>query len=191
MFHTKVVEKNNIHILFSITFFRKSCLYNVENIAGQGKPQMTIWRMCNAWWIAKSTNTHTHNMCHLLLFHRNNGCTNAPQCYVIRTSPVCHLTSSASNNLLPRCKHYVSFPYRVDKANGEMMRGTWTPLQTPNTMRHCSSTLLTYRNHLKMHKNCARCTPIVKNKNLILPPNLFYIKPVLPPTVLLSGPFWL
>jgi len=27
-------------------------------------------------------------MQYLLLFHRNRGCTNAPQCYVIRTLPV-------------------------------------------------------------------------------------------------------
>jgi hypothetical protein len=26
--------------------------------------------------------THTHNMQHLLLFHYNNGCKNAPRCYV-------------------------------------------------------------------------------------------------------------
>ena len=39
-------------------------------------------------WIPKATQTHTHNMQYLLFFNSNNGCTNAPQCYVIRTLPV-------------------------------------------------------------------------------------------------------
>jgi len=32
--------------------------------------------------------THTQNMYYSLPFHCNNGCTNAPQCYVIRTLAV-------------------------------------------------------------------------------------------------------
>jgi hypothetical protein len=50
-----------------------------------GGPQMTIW--CNriACWITKATNILN---IYLLLFHYNNSCTNAPQCYVIRTLPV-------------------------------------------------------------------------------------------------------
>jgi len=32
--------------------------------------------------------THTQNMKNLLLFHCNNGCKNAPQCYVIRALTV-------------------------------------------------------------------------------------------------------
>jgi len=27
-----------------------------------GRPQMTVWRMCIACWILKSTHTHTQNM---------------------------------------------------------------------------------------------------------------------------------
>jgi hypothetical protein len=34
------------------------------------------------------THTHTQVVCYSLLSHGNNGCTNAPQCYVIRTLPV-------------------------------------------------------------------------------------------------------
>ena len=41
-----------------------------------------------ACWIRKATNTHAHVVLYLLLFHCNNGCKNAPQCYVIRTMPV-------------------------------------------------------------------------------------------------------
>ena len=47
-----------------------------------------------ACWIPKATNTHTQNMWYLLLFHYNNGCTNTPQCYVVRTLPVlCEVVS--------------------------------------------------------------------------------------------------
>ena len=35
-----------------------------------------------------SLQTHTQNMWYLLLFHCNSRCTNAPQCYVIRTLAV-------------------------------------------------------------------------------------------------------
>ena len=52
-----------------------------KNIVERGRPQVTIWRI--ACWIPKATNTHTD--CVILLFHYNNGCTNAPHCYVIRT----------------------------------------------------------------------------------------------------------
>ena len=44
--------------------------------------------MHTACWIPNATNTHYRNMYSLLLFHCNNGCTNAPQCYVIRALPV-------------------------------------------------------------------------------------------------------
>ena len=53
------------------------------------RSQMRIWRMRIACWVPKATNTH------LLLFHSNNGCTNAPQCYVIRTLTVlCQITET-------------------------------------------------------------------------------------------------
>jgi len=47
---------------------------------------MTIWRTRVECWIHKATNTHSEYV--ILLFHWNNGCTNAPQCYVIPTLPV-------------------------------------------------------------------------------------------------------
>jgi hypothetical protein len=49
---------------------------------------MTIWRMRIACWIPKATNTHSEYVILTLLFHHNNGCPNAPQCYVIRAVPV-------------------------------------------------------------------------------------------------------
>ena len=90
MSRTKFVVKIKIQILCSINFlFRKSCrlLDNVYNVLEPGRPQMTIWRISFTCLYLR-LQTHTENMQYLLLFHCNNGCTNAPQCYVIRTVPV-------------------------------------------------------------------------------------------------------
>ena len=64
MFQTKVAEKFETRTVCSIT----------------------VWRMRIACWIPKATNTHSQYV--ILLKHCNNGYTNAPQCYVIRTLPV-------------------------------------------------------------------------------------------------------
>ena len=42
--------------------------------------------------------THTKNMLQLLLFHSNNGCTNAPECYVIHKLPLLLLLNEHSLN---------------------------------------------------------------------------------------------
>jgi hypothetical protein len=61
IFDTKLVEKINMHILCSITFFRKICrlwdmwIYTVE----PERPQMTIWPMRIACWIPKATDIHS------------------------------------------------------------------------------------------------------------------------------------
>jgi hypothetical protein len=55
-----------------------------KNVVERGTPQMAIWRVRIAYWIPKATNTHT-SCVNSLLFYCNNGCTKAPQCYVIRT----------------------------------------------------------------------------------------------------------
>jgi len=49
---------------------------------------MTIWRIRIASRIAKATRTVQWVVQYLLLFHCNNGCTNAPRCYVIHKLPV-------------------------------------------------------------------------------------------------------
>jgi hypothetical protein len=52
MFQIKVVEKINIHVLCSISFFfRKSCLYEImsKNPAKPERPQMTVWRRVTCW----------------------------------------------------------------------------------------------------------------------------------------------
>jgi hypothetical protein len=76
------------HLVFNFFFSRKSCLYEMrwKNTVERGRPEMTIWRIvCR---ITKATNTHTQNTYCVLLFHCSNGCTNAPQCYIIHTLPV-------------------------------------------------------------------------------------------------------
>ena len=44
--------------------------------------------MCTACWIPQAIDTHTQIMYYLLLFHCSIGCTNARQCFVIRTVPL-------------------------------------------------------------------------------------------------------
>ena len=93
MFHTEIIDKIRAHILCSVTFFsffRKRTVYVImwKNILERRRPQMTIWRMRIVCWMPKATNTHTEVVFILSTFHCNNGCTNARECYVIRTLAV-------------------------------------------------------------------------------------------------------
>ena len=81
-------ENQNTRFAFSnFFFFRQSRRLwdNVEKYCRAGRPQMAIWRMRIACWIPKAT---TQVVQYSLLFHCNNGCTNAPPCYIIRTLTV-------------------------------------------------------------------------------------------------------
>jgi len=99
----KVVEKVETHFIFSTTFSRIRPVYEIKlrNIVERDMPQITIWYMHIAWWIPKAINTHSEYV-KLTAFHCKNGCTKAPQCYIIRTSPVllqficteCHIIPS-------------------------------------------------------------------------------------------------
>jgi hypothetical protein len=93
MFQTKVVSKIKTRISYSLSPLKSSRLWdNVE----PGRPRMTVWRMRIACWLQ----THSQYTKYLLLFHRNNCCTKAPQCYVIRTFSVLFYQSfSASPSL--------------------------------------------------------------------------------------------
>ena len=56
-FRTNVVEKLEVYVLCSVTFFLENRpVYEImrKNIVERGRPQMTIWRK------RISTNTHTH-----------------------------------------------------------------------------------------------------------------------------------
>jgi len=62
MFQTKVVDKIKTHILYSIIFFPKNCaIYEVmwKNSVELVRPQMTIWHLCIACSIPKTTKTHS------------------------------------------------------------------------------------------------------------------------------------
>jgi hypothetical protein len=79
--------KENTHFMFS-SFFENRAVYDTlwTDIVVPGMPRMTAWRTRIAWWVAKAASTQ--DMEYLLLFHCNNGWTNAPECFVIRTLPV-------------------------------------------------------------------------------------------------------
>jgi hypothetical protein len=101
MFQTKVVEKIKTHILYSITFFRKSYHEwdNVENIAEPGRTQMTIWRMRVACWITKLAN--------------------APQCYVIRTLPLWSISSKMTADVTAQNEHPRKYLKSLDQIQGK------------------------------------------------------------------------
>ena len=60
MFHTKVVQKLQTHILCSIRFFENRAVNEIrsKNIIEGSRPQITTQSMR----IAKATNTHTHRL---------------------------------------------------------------------------------------------------------------------------------
>jgi len=78
----------NTYFVLNNFFSENRTVYEImwKNSAQQGKPQITILRMRIARWTTKAT--HAHVTSYLLLFHCNNGCANAPQCYVKRTLTV-------------------------------------------------------------------------------------------------------
>ena len=61
IFQTKVAEKIESRILCSVTFFFENrAVHEIvwKNIVEPNRPQMTIRRMCIAYWITKATSTH-------------------------------------------------------------------------------------------------------------------------------------
>jgi hypothetical protein len=98
----------------------------LKNIVQPGSPQ-TIWRIRTACWISK---THTHSeYVILLLFHYNNGCTNAPHCYVIRKCTaflVCNTflpCPSVQSGKLSGKLHHIPLNYY----RSNTFRSTWPP----------------------------------------------------------------
>jgi hypothetical protein len=61
MFQTKVVEKIKIHTLYSITFFENHTVYEIvwKNTLEPDRPWMTIQCMDIAFWMTKTTYTHS------------------------------------------------------------------------------------------------------------------------------------
>jgi hypothetical protein len=90
MFQTNVVEKIKIHILWSITLFRKSCCLrdNVENVVKprQATDDNITGRMRIVCWVTKVTDTPAEYIT-LTAFPRNSGYAKESQCNVISTLP--------------------------------------------------------------------------------------------------------
>jgi hypothetical protein len=62
MFLTKVIEKMNMYILFSVTFFfENGAVYEKmwKNVVEPDNPQMTHWGMLMSRWLPTATNTHS------------------------------------------------------------------------------------------------------------------------------------
>ena len=68
-------EIQNTHFMFNnIFFFENRAVYEImwkKKVVEPDRSWMTIWRMRNACWIPKATNTHSHNVI-LTVFHCNN-----------------------------------------------------------------------------------------------------------------------
>jgi hypothetical protein len=98
-------------------FFKNPAACDImwENTVERDTPQMAIWRMGVACRKLKTTNTHSQYV-NFLLLHCNNGCTNAPQCYVIRTLPRLLLTnpSRKDSSTLSQEMQPNSFPPDAD-----------------------------------------------------------------------------
>jgi len=94
---TKVVEKIKTQILCSVTFFFSKILPFMRKCgkllySGEGHRWQYGPCALRAGYLRLQIHTHTHThtqaVWYSLLFHSNNGCTNARQCYVISTLPV-------------------------------------------------------------------------------------------------------
>jgi hypothetical protein len=70
--------------MFSNFSFENRAIW-INNVE-PGSQYVIIWLMRIACWIPKARNAPSDCVM-LVLFHCNNGCTNAPQCYVKRTLP--------------------------------------------------------------------------------------------------------
>ena len=57
MFQTKVADKTETHFVFSNIFFENHAVYEImwKKFIDRVGPQMTVWRMRIACWIAKAT----------------------------------------------------------------------------------------------------------------------------------------
>jgi hypothetical protein len=88
-------ENQNTHFMLNNFFFWNCIMFGMmgKNVVQQGRSQMTVWHMLVACWIPKATNTHSDFII-FIAFYSNNGCTNAPQFYVICTLLVLLLYST-------------------------------------------------------------------------------------------------
>jgi hypothetical protein len=86
MFQRKWVEKIKPHISCSAIFLKNYAIYEMCKILHSQTGHRWPYDV-GAFLHAgnQELQTQTQNTHYLLLFHCNNGCTNAPQCYITRT----------------------------------------------------------------------------------------------------------
>jgi hypothetical protein len=126
IFQTKVVEETKTHILCHLTFFRTYYqLWDMwKNIVEQGRPQLTIWRMCIACWIT-NTHTHTHSISNVTMVARTR-----LNVTFIRTLPILSPSTAGRDDpsiklasVSKRCIHmsvrHIKTPYRISVLGGE------------------------------------------------------------------------
>ena len=97
-------NQNTCFMFITLLFLKSRLLWDnaKKNIVQPVRQRMMIWRVGFACWIPKSTNTHSE--CIILIVCRcNNGCTNAPHCYVIPTLPVFLYSNWSLVIYLQRC----------------------------------------------------------------------------------------
>jgi hypothetical protein len=91
MLQTKSCTENRItHFIFNNFFVENRAVYEIpcKSVVERSRPQMTICRMRLACWIPKGTNTHSQYVI-LIAFPLQQWLHEPPQCYGIRTLPVC------------------------------------------------------------------------------------------------------
>ena len=79
----RCTENQNTHFVFNNSPPENRTVYDIvwKNIVNPDRLQMTIWHMCIACYIPKSTNTPSE--CVIFIFRCISGCTKAPIYYVI------------------------------------------------------------------------------------------------------------
>jgi hypothetical protein len=102
-------------------------------------PQMTnICRMQFSCGINKATNTHSEYVT-ILLFHRNNGCTNASECYVILTFHVSLF--ERFRKIMKNFRNYRSHRSKVKLRNPSGTIEVTEPTLNYKKSTHCKATL--------------------------------------------------
>jgi hypothetical protein len=54
-------ENQNTYFILNNFFLKNQAIFEIiwKNVVDPGRPQITIWCMCIAFWITKATNTHS------------------------------------------------------------------------------------------------------------------------------------
>jgi hypothetical protein len=93
--------------MFSKTFFPKSLHLrdNLEKYSRAGQAVDSKMRhICIVFLLPKVTNAHVDYV--ILRVHRNNGGTNAPLCYVLRTLPILLYSKLSRSDTCVTCPQY-------------------------------------------------------------------------------------